>query len=142
MASRSGASAPPSAACAVTAKISPESSARRFPLAESTSRRLAQPRVMIMPAPNSRPPISAPERLPREASWREVPTSSTPSSVSSWMPTTAEEKVSSHTASFSPKRRCQNSITAERRQNRERCAMKPNAAPISAPPTARTVPSP
>jgi hypothetical protein len=38
--SRSGASTPASEACAVTAKISPDSRARRLPFAESTSRRL------------------------------------------------------------------------------------------------------
>ena len=57
-------------ACAVTAKISPDSSARRLPFAASTSSRLEQPRASTMPMPNSSPPIAAPDRLPWLASWR------------------------------------------------------------------------
>ena len=34
--------------------------------------RLEQPRARTMPKPNSKPPSSAPERLPRLESWREV----------------------------------------------------------------------
>ena len=54
-ASRAGASAPRIADCAATAITRPDSSARRLPVADSTSRRLAQPRVMIMPAPKHQP---------------------------------------------------------------------------------------
>ena len=139
---RSGASAPASAACAVTANTSPDSSARKLPLADSTSRRLAQPRVMIMPMPNSRPPTSAPDRLPRLASWRAPLTSSAPARISACTAISALAKASSHTESFSANLPCQNSITAARRQKRERWAKKPNSAPMTAPPTASTAPVP
>ncbi len=119
---RSGASTPDNEACATTAKISPDNSARRLPLADNTSNRLAQPRAMTMPAPNNKPPSMAPERLPRVASWRAVLTSSAWVNSSTCTATTALANASSQTDSFSPKRRCQNSITAARRQKRERCA--------------------
>ncbi|EWS62729.1 hypothetical protein Y695_04040 [Hydrogenophaga sp. T4] len=97
---------------------------------------------MTMPTPKIRPPISAPERLPREDSWRAVLTSSSPETTNSCTATTAVEKASSQTASFSPNLPCQNSITAARRQNLERCAKKPNASPVSRPQTASTPGSP
>jgi hypothetical protein len=37
---------------------------RKLPLADKISKRLAQPRVKIMPAPNNKPPSTAPEMLP------------------------------------------------------------------------------
>ena len=48
MVSRRGVSDPEREACAVTANISPDSSARKLPLADRISRRLAQPRVMTL----------------------------------------------------------------------------------------------
>ena len=122
----------------MTANTSPDSSARRLPLADSTSSRLAQPRVMIMPTPNSSPPTSAPDRLPRLASWRALLTSSQPSRIKPCTRISALENASSQTESFSPNLPCQNSITAARRQKRERCAKKPNSTPMKAPPTAST----
>ena len=65
---RKGESAPDSADCAVTANTKPDSKARKLPLADKMSKRLAHPRVMIMPAPNNKPPTSAPDKLPRVAS--------------------------------------------------------------------------
>ena len=133
---------PANAACAATAKIRPESSARRLPLADSTSRRLAQPRVMIMPAPNSRPPNSAPDRLPRAAIWRVADGSSMCGSTSNCTATTAVENASNQTDSFSPNWPRQNSMTAARRQKRERWAKKPNRPPMTRPPAISTRASP
>ena len=79
-ASRSGASAPVQAACAVTANTRPDITERRLPCAASTSRRLEQPRARIMPMPNSAPPMAAPDRLPRAAIWRASLASNAPSS--------------------------------------------------------------
>ena len=61
---RAGASQPPMLACTVTANTKPASKARKFPLPDKISKRLAQPRVKIMPAPNNKPPSTAPEMLP------------------------------------------------------------------------------
>ena len=138
MALLSGDKPPASVAWAVTAKISPDSSARKLPLADSTSKRLAQPRVMTMPTPNSKPPMSAPEMLPLADTCRALPVSSQPINTINCTPMTAEEKASNHTDSLSPKRRCQNSMTAARRQKRERCAKKPKDKPIRPPPMAST----
>jgi len=111
-------------------------------VADSTSKRLAQPRVRIMPTPKHSPPTSAPDRLPVLAICREPDTSSQPLRVSHCTATTADANVISHTGSFSPNWPCQNSTTAARRQNRERWAKKPNNRPSSAPPKASTAPSP
>jgi hypothetical protein len=54
-------------ACTVTAKTKPANNARIFPLADKISKRLAQPRVRIMPAPKNKPPKNAPEMLPGKA---------------------------------------------------------------------------
>ena len=142
MASRSGDSAPVSAACAVTAKISPDSSERRLPCAASTSSRLEQPRARIMPMPNSAPPTAAPDRLPRAAICRALPASNQPAQASAWVAPTAVAKANSHTVSLPPIWLRANSITAERRQKRERCAMKPNTMPIPTPPSASVPVSP
>ncbi len=135
---RSGARLPASVACAVTANTSPDSRARRLPLADRMSRRLAQPRVITMPTPNSRPPTSAPDRLPRLASWRTPLTSSQPARIKPCTAISAVANASSQTESFSANLPRQNSITAARRQNRERWAKKPNSRPITAPPTEST----
>ena len=63
---RAGAKAPEMVAWTVTANTNPESNARKLPLPERMINRLAQPRVMIMPMPNMRPPNTAPEMLPCE----------------------------------------------------------------------------
>ncbi len=97
---------------------------------------------MIMPAPNTSPPTSAPDRLPRLASWRASLTFSAPARISACTAITAAAKASSQTDSFSANWPRQNSITAARRQKRERWAKNPNSMPISAPPTASTVPLP
>ena len=120
MPSRRGDRAPESADWAVTAKISPESRALKLPLADSTSKRLAQPRVMTMPTPKVKPPMSAPDRLPVAEICRALLVSSHPINTMSCTAMTAEAKANSHTDSFSPNRRCQNSITAARKQKRER----------------------
>ena len=65
-----------------------------------------------------------------------------PARLSSCTPMTAAENASSHTVSLSPKRRCQNSITAARKQKRERWAKKPKARPMAAPPAASRLRSP
>ena len=134
---RSGDSAPVNAACAVTAKIRPESSERRLPCAANTSRRLEQPRARIMPMPNSAPPMAAPERLPRVAIWRALPASNQPAQANAWVATTVAENANSHTVNLPPVTLRANSITAERRQKRERCARKPKATPMSMAPAAR-----
>ena len=77
-ASRAGDRTPRSADCATMVSTSPVTSARRLPVAESTSRRLAQPRARIIPAPNISPPMIAPERLPVAASWGACETSRNP----------------------------------------------------------------
>ena len=115
----------------MTAKISPVSRARRLPLAASTSIRDEQPRARIMPMPNSRPPMMAPETLPVAASCRACETSSRPLLMKSWVMMTAVEKASSQMASLAVPCRFQNSTTAERRQKRERWAKKPKPMPIS-----------
>lgn len=130
---RSGDSNPDSADCAVTANTRPDSKARRLPCAASTSSRLEQPRARIMPAPNIAPPITAPDRLPRAASWRAPLTSSQPNWMKACVSSTAVAKVNSHTVSLPSCVPRENSITAERRQNRERCAKKPNSMPTAAP---------
>src|SRR5690606_9606752 len=61
-ASRSGERKPCRLACATTAKTRPDSRARRLPVAESTSSREEHPRASTMPAPNSNPPIAAPDK--------------------------------------------------------------------------------
>ena len=130
---RSGDSSPDSADCAVTANTRPDSSARRLPCAASTSSRLEQPRASTMPTPNIAPPISAPDRLPRWLSWREVLTSSQPSWMKPCVSSTAVEKVNSQTVSLPSRVPRPNSITAERMQKRERCAKKPNSSPTTVP---------
>ena len=137
-----GDSAPVSAACAVTAKISPDSNERRLPCAASTSSRLEQPRARIMPTPKSAPPMAAPERLPRAAIWRALLASNQPNQASAWVTPTAVAKANNQTVSLPPVRLRANSITAERRQKRERCAMKPKSTPITSAPVARAPFSP
>ena len=117
---RKGDKAPFSDACAVTANTKPDSSARKLPLAESTNNRLAQPRVITMPAPKISPPIKAPDMLPRADNCRAVLTSKCPKMIISCTPTIAAPNDSSHTVNLSPNLPCQNSITAARRQKRER----------------------
>ena len=68
--SRSGDSQPERLICATTAKIRPDTTDRRFPVAASTSNRPEQPRARTMPAPNINPPIIAPDQLPGTASTR------------------------------------------------------------------------
>jgi hypothetical protein len=138
----SGDSAPVHAACAVTANTSPDITERRLPCAASTSSRLEQPRARIMPMPNSAPPMAAPDRLPRVAIWRAWLASKAPASASACVATTAVAKANSHTVSLPPTRLRANSMTAERRQKRERCAKKPKARPISRPASASAQGSP
>ena len=97
---------------------------------------------MIMPAPNIKPPMMLPDRLPRAASCRASPTSSRPAAIASWVAATAAEKVSSQIATLVPNWPCENSITAARRQNLLRCAQAPNAKPTSRPPAVSTAVSP
>lgn len=120
MTSRTGASMPVQAACAATANTSPDMSERRLPCAANTSNRLEQPRARIMPMPNRAPPIAAPERLPRAAIWRASRASNQPAHASACVASTAVANANSQTVSLPPVRLRANSITAERRQKRER----------------------
>ena len=131
--SRSGDSMPVQADCAVTAKTRPEITERRLPWAASTSSRLEQPRARIMPMPNSAPPTAAPEIEPRAEIWRASVASKAPTRASACVATTAVAKANSQTVSLPPLTVRANSITAERRQKRERCAKKPKASPITSP---------
>lgn len=89
---RSGDKAPPKAAWAVTAKNKPERRARKLPLADSTSKRLAQPRVMTMPTPNNKPPIRALEMLPLAEIYLALPVSSQPIKTINRTPMTATHR--------------------------------------------------
>jgi len=80
------------AGTAAIVRMSPEINARKLLLADKTSRRLAQPRAKIIAAPNIRPPITLPDRLPRFASWRASETSSKPAMMADCIPVTAAEK--------------------------------------------------
>ena len=139
---RSGESEPLSEAWALTAKMSPVSNARRFPLAARTSMRDEHPRARIMPMPKSRPPTNAPDRLPLVASCLACETSSQLWVMKSCVVTTAAEKAKSHTANLSQPLRFQNSTTAERRQNLERWAKIPKKMPIVRPASVMLVFSP
>ncbi|GBE43412.1 hypothetical protein BMS3Bbin10_01488 [bacterium BMS3Bbin10] len=140
--SRAGEKTPRRAAWAVTANTRPESRARRLPLAESTSRRLAHPRARIMPTPNMAPPMSGPESDPRDASWRASSTASMSVMIRAWVTASAAEKVSSHTGRRSLKLPRANVMTAERRQKRERWAAAPNTMPMNRAPSATMLDSP
>lgn len=113
-----------------------------MPLAESTSSRLAQPRVRIMPQPNISPPMIAPDRLPVAAIWRTWETSISPSQASPWVSAMAPVNTSSQTETRAPMPPCTNSMTAARRQKRHFCAPKPNTIPVTAPKSAAVPPSP
>ena len=102
IADRIGDSAPSRDIWATTAKTIPDSRARRLPVAESTSMRLAQARVSVMPQPNIRPPMIEPDRLPRLLSARTVPVSNRPSRISAWVAISAVAKANSQMASLSP----------------------------------------
>jgi hypothetical protein len=83
--------------------------------------------------PNSAPPTAAPDRLPRVAIWR------------AWLASKAaaqRQRLRGHHGGGKGKQPhrelaahqvARNSITAERRQKRERCAKKPKARPMSRP---------
>ena len=92
--------------------------------------------------PNSAPPMAAPDRLPRAAICRASLASKAPSSASACVPMTALAKANSHTVSLPPTRLRLNSMTAERRQKRERWARKPKAMPMTRPVAARVPGSP
>src|SRR6056297_765211 len=62
--SRAGARMPLRADCATSVIISAVTNARRFPVAERSSRRLAQPRASTMHTPNINPPMIAHDMLP------------------------------------------------------------------------------
>ena len=95
-----------------------------------------------MPTPNSAPPMAAPDRLPRAAIWRAVLASNQPAQASACVAPTAVAKANSHTVSLPPIWLRANSMTAERRQKRERWAMKPKSMPISKAPVASAHGSP
>ena len=127
---RSGDRAPSRAVCATTAKTRPDSSARRLPVAESTSIRLPQARVSVMPQPNIRPPRMAPDRLPVLLSCRTAPVSNNSNRISACVAISAVAKTNSQTAMRSPTCPCATSSVAARRQKREHCAKAPNSMPI------------
>ena len=98
-------------------------------MADSTSMRLAQPRVIVMPEPNIRPPMTEPDRLPRLLSWRTVPVSNRPSRIRAWVAIRAVEKTNSQMASRSPmhavgnlQRRCAQAEAGPLRQRAEQDA--------------------
>ena len=92
--------------------------------------------------PKSAPPMAAPDRLPRAAICRASLASKAPISTSACVASTAVAKANSHTVSLPPAIRRENSITAERRQKRERCARKPKARPMNSPAQAKLQSSP
>lgn len=133
---------PRSADCATKVNTNPVTSARRFPVADNTSKRLAQPRARIMPTPNINPPMTAPDMLPVVASWRLWLTSSQPAQIAPCTATTPAENANSQIARRGPKRPSANSTVAARRQKRECWAVAPKKTPTSAPNATRTGPSP
>lgn len=93
--------------------------------------------------PNSAPPMAAPDKLPRAAIWRALLASNAPSSASNCVAPTAVAKAKSHTVRRPPVRWLRaNSMTAARRQKRERWVKAPKAMPITAAPSASVAGSP
>jgi hypothetical protein len=113
----------------------PVTSARRLPVADKTSNRLAQPRASTMPMPNINPPMIAPDMLPAPESCR---ASETLKHVHHDQRLCGGQRRSEHDQPDGHARpdlpRASSTVEA-RRQNCDRCAATPNRRPVRAPPS-------